>query len=123
MKTQPVDHAKLSKSLESSMPVISMCDKHEEGHGDESLSAPKASQLSQGAKDWIFQLRDGRSVRLPPDFVGNPTFRSVSPLPSFQVDEEIILPLVSQYLLRREMAQCEPPQRYRAWSQNHEMRK
>ena len=45
--------------------------------------------LSREAEDWIFQLRDGRSVRLPLQFVGCQRGRLELPLPPFRVGEAI----------------------------------
>jgi hypothetical protein len=45
--------------------------------------------LSREAEDWIFCLRDGRSVRLPPEIVGSHKVRSKLPLPPFRVGEAI----------------------------------
>ena len=45
--------------------------------------------VSREVEDWIFQLRDGRLVRLPPEFVGSHQGRSVVSLPTFRVGEKI----------------------------------
>lgn len=47
--------------------------------------------LSREAEDWIFQLRDGRSVRLPSEVMGSHMLRLESTLPSFSVGEPIKL--------------------------------
>ncbi len=65
--------------------------------GIESISQiPSTSEVFQGtgtvsreAEDWICQLRDGRSVRLPPEFVGSHRGRSEVYLPPFSVGETI----------------------------------
>jgi hypothetical protein len=45
--------------------------------------------VSREAEDWILQLRDGGSVRLPPEFVGSHRGRSEFAIPPFRVGETI----------------------------------
>lgn len=43
----------------------------------------EAQSLSMDAEDWIFQLRDGRSVHHPAEIVGSPKFKLGVSLPLF----------------------------------------